>query len=261
MAWWRGDDRSHGNSKLLAVGLDGTGLYFRMVSWCSAHESDGRIPEHVIPTLCPGLGKSAIQTIIRKLLTKFQGESAALLEKTDEGFFIRDYLDYNPSHAYLEGRREKERQRIEGKRAGVASGSDSQADEVLHATPSQVASVLNDPGPSRPLLKTPLTPTSGGTDASHLEAKPKLTPRALGQNPRAVSAAVEAATAPARAAEHAVRMAWTFGETRARQGIYASEAEARDEFESKYRADPGLAAAAIEGWCTVHNAAAEPVSA
>ncbi len=113
-------------------------------------------------------------------------------------------------------------------------------------------------GKGKPSAESPLTPTSGGTDASHSEATPRLNPRASGTNPRSIAASLAEAEAPAKAAEHACRMARSFGEARKRQGIYATEAEAVEEFTGKYRAQPDLAEAAIQGWRDTEAPEAKP---
>lgn len=129
MAWWKGDDRSHTNAKLLAAGLDGTGLYFRMVSWSASNETDGKVPSHVIPMLAPGIPPKQIAKLLEKL-TKKVGKSSPLLKKNRESFEINDYLEYNPSAAQIREIRAKKQAAgtIGGKRSGVARGSKGEAD-------------------------------------------------------------------------------------------------------------------------------------
>lgn len=124
MAWFKGDDKSHQNPKHLAVGLLGSGLYWRMVSWSSEHETDGEVPAHIIPTLSPELSPKSRTALLQAMVDAVYGKSAyGLLEVKVRGprgealaYIIHDYLGHNPSHAQLEAKRETERQRIAGKR-------------------------------------------------------------------------------------------------------------------------------------------------
>jgi hypothetical protein len=98
MAWSRLDDRSHENAKLLAVGLDGTGLHLRAVSWCSANLTDGLLPAHVVPALAPGVSGKDLTRIIARLTKVSPGEEFPLWEQdpNQPGLFVlHDFLEYN----------------------------------------------------------------------------------------------------------------------------------------------------------------------
>lgn len=117
MAWWRGDDKSHNNHKLLAVGLAGTGLFFRAVSWCSSEETDGRVPVAVWPSLSPTLSPKARTQLVRSMV-----DVGLLIPEEDSGatviaHWLNDYLEYNPSADQLASKRETERKRIGAKRS------------------------------------------------------------------------------------------------------------------------------------------------
>lgn len=110
MGWWKGDDKSHTNPKLLAVGLGGTALFFRMVSWAAEHETDGRVPAHIIPSLSPELSERARRALLVSMVEARYGASGdGLLEVVGDVYLIHDYLDANPTHAELEARREQRR--------------------------------------------------------------------------------------------------------------------------------------------------------
>lgn len=127
MAWFKGDDKSHQNPKHLSVGLMGSGLYWRMVSWSSDHETDGEVPAHVVPTLSPELSPKRRTALLQCMVDAVYGNSGyGMLEVKCRGsrgealtYRVHDYLDYNPSHAQLEAKREAERQRIATKRGGT----------------------------------------------------------------------------------------------------------------------------------------------
>lgn len=124
MAWFRGDDKSHQNPKHLSVGLLGSGLYWRMVSWSSDHETDGEIPAHVVPTLSPELSPKKRCDLLQSMVDAVYGNSAyGMLEVKQKGpkgealtYLIHDYLVYNPSRSQLETKRETERQRVADRR-------------------------------------------------------------------------------------------------------------------------------------------------
>ena len=126
MAWFKGDDKSHQNAKHLAVGLVGSGLYWRMVSWSSDHETDGEVPAHIIPTLSPELSPKKRAELLQAMVDAVFGNSGhGMLEVKLKGpkgeplvFKVHDYLDYNPSREQLETKRQAERDRIASKRGG-----------------------------------------------------------------------------------------------------------------------------------------------
>jgi hypothetical protein len=233
MGWWKGDDKSHSNSKHLAAGLEATGLYWRMMSWSAAHENDGRIPPQVIPTLAPGVTTSRLKKILSALCSVAPGEENPLIHRTfDDGYEIHDYLDYNPSHEDQERKRAVERDRIASKRHSTPSGVDTNTE----STTERVDDVLNDPGPTRPKkLEKPPNPTAGGEPTS-----PKINPRAGATNPRAVAAALR--KSPARLEEQAR----AYG--RNRRGVHTNPEEALEDFRLKYHPQTHLIEAAMDGW-------------
>ena len=127
MAWWRGDDRAHGNPKLLAVGLDGIGLFWQAVSWSSAHGTDGFVPEYVVPSLAPGVVPKALSAIVRRLTVVSPGQENPLWHVDDGGYRIHDFLDLNPSASEVEAAREQRRE------AGRVGGSRSAAKRAASA--------------------------------------------------------------------------------------------------------------------------------
>jgi hypothetical protein len=104
MTWFKIDDGFHCHPKVLTAGNAATGLYVRLGSWCSQQLTDGQIPAEVATVY----GRPAE---IRSLV------DSGLLEQTESGYRIRDYLDYNPSRQDVLTEREKK------VRAGRSGGS------------------------------------------------------------------------------------------------------------------------------------------
>lgn len=116
MAWFRGDDKSHNNRKLLAVGLVGTGLHWRAVSWCASEETDGRLPTAVVPSLSSELTPKARKALIARMVAEGLWIEAAGTNGSCSAYLVNDFLAYNPSHEQLEAKRMAERKRLAGKR-------------------------------------------------------------------------------------------------------------------------------------------------
>ena len=136
MSWARLDDRFHGNPKVLRVWNTqpaAVGLYVMGITYCAQHETDGRVHEWFIASLTPL--KRARNTLVKALV------DARLWVPAEDGWDLPDYLDFNPSHADLDAKRERERER--GRRARTR-----QPDDTLPATPRQPAEVLPSPVPS-----------------------------------------------------------------------------------------------------------------
>jgi hypothetical protein len=97
MAWAKVDDRFFSHPKVVGTGLAARGLWITALSWSSAMETDGWIPESVLwffahPNLIPELTQELVD--------------ARLWERGDRGFRIHDFLDWNPSRATVLARRQ-----------------------------------------------------------------------------------------------------------------------------------------------------------
>jgi hypothetical protein len=134
VAWFKGDDKAHCNAKLRAAQLDGVGLHFMATSWCSDEETDGFVPEHMLPSLAAGYSTAAIKKIVLRLTTVQPGQERPAWHIEPGGYRINDYLEYNPSHAELHKKREDEKRRLADKRARAKAERDAQRDEMLAST-------------------------------------------------------------------------------------------------------------------------------
>jgi hypothetical protein len=154
MAWARFDDRFHGNPKVMGVWQtcpEAIGLYVMSVTYCSQHETDGLVHDWFLQTLQPI--KSKRQRLTSALL------NAGMFAEHEAGYMINDYLEFNPSHADLEAKREEAKTRRA--RARTAKRTSTETSRSHHATSS-----VFDPDPTRP------DPTRGSSDETSLEISP-----------------------------------------------------------------------------------------
>lgn len=111
MTWVKFDDQATFHAKVIQAGNEVAGAWFRMTCWCSAHLTDGFLPEHVANLIA---GRAEV---VREAV------AAGLLDEAPGGVRVHDYLDHNPSRDEVLKRREAERSRksSEGKRGGRPS--------------------------------------------------------------------------------------------------------------------------------------------
>jgi len=98
MAWVRLDDEFHNHPKVALLGdmtLPAVGLHALALCWCNSYLTDGFVPEGQITKLCGDLTMLLPQgkpdPIVMALV------DAGLWEETNGGYFIHDYLKYQPS--------------------------------------------------------------------------------------------------------------------------------------------------------------------
>lgn len=89
MPWANLDDHFHDNPKVLETPLAGVGLYAIGLSYCSAHMTDGFIPQAVVRGIRGWLGAA------RMLMDR------NLWEAVEGGYRVHDYLQWNRSRAQV----------------------------------------------------------------------------------------------------------------------------------------------------------------
>lgn len=94
MAWARVDDGLTFHPKVVAAGNEAVGVWVRLLSYASAHLTDGFIPDDVAKLVQSG-GKGLGKLVATGLLTR-----------VENGYQIHDYLEYNPSGAQVKKDRE-----------------------------------------------------------------------------------------------------------------------------------------------------------
>lgn len=99
MVWAKLDDRFHSNKKLAQLGarlLPGAGLHSLAISWSASELTDGFIPTLQVHRLA-GKDTSSLE---RALV------DVGLWEEVANGYYIHDFLDYNPCREEVLAQRE-----------------------------------------------------------------------------------------------------------------------------------------------------------
>lgn len=119
MAWLRMDDRVRTHPKIVKAGPLAGWLWFCGVCYCREHLTDGVIQDGMIPTLAPGLtsAKKHAQTLV----------DVGLWHRTEGGYHVHDFLDWNPSRTEIETNRAKDSRR---KHTGVQTESERNPDGI-----------------------------------------------------------------------------------------------------------------------------------
>jgi hypothetical protein len=145
MPWAALDDQFHANPKVVAAGLDGAGLYARSISYSANYLTDGFVPEGW-----------ARETAPKRLHSRLV--SVGLWDRDDDlgGYWIHDYLRFNPTRVDIEKKRleaaerkRKSRERHDGVTPSVTRDNPRDSHESHSEARAQ-----SRPG-ARP---TPLTP-------------------------------------------------------------------------------------------------------
>lgn len=112
MPWLRIDDRVRTHPKIVAAGPDASWFWFCGICYCREHLTDGFIPQGILASLCPGVGLAAARRLAAKLVAE------NLWHKTEDGYRVHDFLDWNPARDVVMAKRKEERDRKERERKG-----------------------------------------------------------------------------------------------------------------------------------------------
>jgi hypothetical protein len=141
MTWYKVDDGLPTHRKVLAIPrgtrrLQAIGAWTLIGAWCAAERTEGRVPAAIV-------SEFGIPTKVTADLL-----SVGLWHKTDGGFEIHDYLDYNPTAEQIEADRvaTRERQRRAREKSRVSRVSNAVTDAVTNASVTPPVTVP----PSRP---------------------------------------------------------------------------------------------------------------
>ena len=114
MAWGRLHDRAAGDAKLLALSDAAFRMWACGLIYCQNNLTDGFIPEHAIETFgvrAKDKGKVADELCKPQVVGR-----AALWARTEGGFAVHDYLDWNDSRDTILQAREDARNRMARRR-------------------------------------------------------------------------------------------------------------------------------------------------
>lgn len=103
MPWVKIDDRFPSHRKIALLSDRAFRLHVSAICWCAENLTDGRIGDRELALITRVRGVKA---------TAEQLEAAGLWDRTDGGWAIHDYLDYNPTReqVLLERKKNAERQ-------------------------------------------------------------------------------------------------------------------------------------------------------
>lgn len=114
MTWLKTDDRYPEHRKIRRLSDGAYRLHHTALSACAKDETDGLITADDLADMAHGMR-------LRKNITALV--TAGLWEEVDGGWQVHDYLDYNPSHAELEAKRARDRERQNRYRKGAVHDS------------------------------------------------------------------------------------------------------------------------------------------
>lgn len=116
MAWLKLDDKRAMHRKFRRQGFAVRGLDEAAMCWCAHQETDGFVSDEALEDLGyhHGVKGNALFKLANDLVEigRWQRDSG--------GWWIKDYLDFNPSRVELQAQREAKREA--GRRGGIRSG-------------------------------------------------------------------------------------------------------------------------------------------
>jgi hypothetical protein len=103
MAWVRLDDAFPEHPKVLAAGDEAAWLYVCALAYCNRHLTDGALPAAAVKRLTNHK---------RPILLAMRLVDVGLFDRTEDGFHVHDYLDYQSSKEAVEAERAAARERM-----------------------------------------------------------------------------------------------------------------------------------------------------
>ena len=167
MPWVKLDDKFRTHPKVIAADLEAAWFYVCALGYCAEQLTDGEIGAGMVPILAPHVTDPSAAA--EKCCT------VGLLERTDTGYRVPDYLDYNPPRAKVLADREaakarRTRSSSADVRANVARTSSEPPETFAgrSATPYPYPypeSVDNQPSSEEPGRPSYPQPVDGGSVA------------------------------------------------------------------------------------------------
>lgn len=163
MSWVRIDDQFADHPKVVTAGPEAAWLDVCGMCYCQRYLTDGFVPEGVLPRLVPW-PEAKVKQLLERLL------EVCLWEARPGGYYIHDFLKYNPSRAEVEAKRNARQTagKVGGKRAAQAKAQ-ANAKQMLE----QISSKVQPPTPT----PTPIITQSANADCGHAPDKPAVRKR------------------------------------------------------------------------------------
>jgi len=148
VTWFKVDDKSAFHAKVVRAGNEAWGAVCRAGAWSSEQGTDGFIPDE-------------IASMIARVFVWNRAESCGgngrkgLVERVEGGWQLHDFLDWNPSAAQIDAKREATRKRVEQWRVK----------QVSNALPTALVTPVETLLPTRPdpsRSDPPCRPPQGG---------------------------------------------------------------------------------------------------
>jgi hypothetical protein len=170
MVWAKIDDEILDNPKIAKAGPFGFAMHVAGITWCCRNLSDGKIPYGRVTALvtCDRITFDTANPLALPNGPRSMGGAegldpyliadhlvvCGLWDRTDDGYEIHDFLEYNPSRAEVESKRSREAQRQdEYRKSRTKSRRDTPSSNGVSHT---VNTSLPDPVPLKEIPPTPL---------------------------------------------------------------------------------------------------------
>lgn len=158
MSWARIDDKFFLNPKVVVLDKDAKLLYIAGLTYCAGGLTDGHIPCEVLLLLGSMAGIANAQASAERLL------SVCLWAGTESGYFVHDYLDYNPTRDRVLATREaRQNAGSKGGKASLGRPRKQLLEPLLVSSSKQKAQQTPSTIPSH----TPITSIDKSIEAAH----------------------------------------------------------------------------------------------
>lgn len=145
MSWAKIDDRANEHRKLLDAGAEACWLWTCGLMYANRQPArDGRIPARMLPMLYP-FPPARIPKLSAKLV------EVGLWVRTDDGFEIHQFRQWNKTKEQLDSEREATRLRVAEHRRRNGKGNADGNEESNGVTPTDVPDPLRSPTTTLPL--------------------------------------------------------------------------------------------------------------
>jgi hypothetical protein len=184
VGWGRLDDGWYGHPKLLVAGLIARAIQSNAIAYCGHYLTDGYLADEALPHLLTGVellfvkngggSPTPASNIDWPAYMVAKGLWEAVSTRPGYPYRVHDYLDYNPSRAWLEA--ERDRKKARGEAGARARWNDPKAPQsrIDHASSIASSNVSRDaPSQPNPSLKGEGSLTLGDLDNPLVSGQPR----------------------------------------------------------------------------------------